>query len=211
MIQPLKLNTCRRMALALSSALLGFAMLAFPAAVAASAAESANRTSYVLFAEGDRSTSMSGNTEDLRRARALRVGTEALLYVRDGSGAYVIRDPATVRQARAVFEPQEKLGAQQAELGSRQAALGGRQAALGAQQAQLGAQQAAAPRRAVALSGQIHELGRQQAALGQQQAELGRQQSALGQQQQRLAREAHAKIRALLADALRRGLAQRVN
>ena len=211
MIQPLARHTCRRIAVVLSAALVGVATLASPSAVAARAAESADRTSYVLFAEGDRSTSMSGSMDDLRRAKALRAGTEAMLYVRDGSGAYVIRDPATIRQARAVFEPQERLGAQQAELGSRQAALGSRQAALGAQQAQLGARQAAAPRRAVALSGQMHALGRQQATLGQQQAELGRQQSALGQQQQRLAREAHAKMRALLADAVRRGLAQRVN
>jgi hypothetical protein len=208
MIQPL--NTCRRIALAFSAALVA-ATIATPPVIAATASESADRTAYVLFTPGSGSTSMSGSMEDLRRAKALRVGSEALLYVRDGSGAYVIRDAATLRQARAIFEPQEALGARQAELGSRQAALGSRQAALGAQQARLGARQAAAPRRAVALSAQMDELSRQQQALGEQQAALGRQQAALGEQQHRLAGEAQARFRALLAEAIRRGVAQRAN
>jgi hypothetical protein len=200
-----------RIAVALSAALAGL-MLASPPAGAEISVETAERFSYVLFAPGSRSTSMSGSTEDLRRARALRAGNEALLYVRDARGAYVIRDAATLRRARALFEPQEALGARQAELGSRQAALGSRQAALGAQQAQLGAQQAnAPPRRAVDLGGRMSALGRQQHALGEQQHALGRQQHALGQQQHRLAREAQAKMRALLDEAVRSGLAQRVN
>jgi hypothetical protein len=184
-----------------------FALIQAPAVAA-----EADRTSYVLFSQGSSSTTMSGSTDDLRRARTLRIGQEALLYVREGSEAYVVRDPATLRRAEAIFEPQEAMGARQAELGSRQAALGSRQAALGSQQARLGAQQAdASPRRAAGLGRQQAELGRRQDELGRQQNALGTRQSALGREQARLAREADVKFRALLAEALRAGVARRVD
>lgn len=206
MIEPLAFHTrkLRRFALALAASF-GLFALAQPAAAA-------DRTSYILFSQGSQSTTMSGSTEDLRRARALRSGGEALLYVRQGGAAYVIRDPATLRRARLVFEPQEALGARQAELGSRQAALGSRQAALGSEQARLGVRQAgASPERAAELGRQQAALGRRQDELGRQQDSLGKQQSALGREQARLAREADSKFQALLADALKRGLARRVN
>lgn len=197
---------------AAAGALLGLAAMIPLQPTAAVAGESEDRTSYVLFSQDSRDVTMSGSTEDIERARALRSGREALLYVRQGGAAYVIRDPATLRRARLIFEPQEALGARQAELGSRQAALGGLQAQLGAQQARLGAQQASAS------PGRVAELGRQQAVLGRRQDELGRrqnalgtQQSALGREQARLAREADSKFRALLADAMRSGVARRVN
>jgi hypothetical protein len=203
---------CSRIALAMLTVLSSLIMLIYPPAVAASAIQSSDRTSYVIFAPGSRSSTMSGSTEDLRRARTLRVGREGLLYVRHRGVSYVIRDAATLREAKLIFEPQEALGAQQAELGSRQAALGQRQARLGAEQARLGGQQASAsPRRAVELGRQQEALGRQQDALGRQQEALGRQQDALGGQQHRLAREADAKFRALLAQAVQRGIVRRVD
>jgi bla regulator protein blaR1 len=196
----------RRIFLAAAAALSGLAALIHLPAVAA------ERASYVLFAQGSQSTTMSGSTDDLKRAKAARVGGEALLYVRQGGASYVIRDPATLRRARLIFQPQEALGARQAELGSRQAGLGSRQAALGAEQARLGAQQAgASPGRAAELGRRQEALGRQQDELGKQQDALGRQQGALGREQGRLASEAEAKFRALLADALKRGLARRMN
>jgi hypothetical protein len=206
--QPL-LSQCRRATLALLTALSGLFLLIQPAA---GSAQPSDRTSYVLLSPGSTSSTMSGSTEDLQRARALRNGREGLLYVRQDGAAYVIRDAATLRRAEAIFAPQRAMGARQAELGSRQAALGSRQAALGAQQARIGSRQAnARPRQQLVLGRQQAELGRQQDALGRQQDALGRQQSALGHEQSRLAREADAKFRDLLADALRNGVAQRIN
>jgi hypothetical protein len=171
-----------------------------------------DRTSYILFAPGSDSISMSGSTDDLRRARALRAGNEAMLYVRQSGQSYVIRDPATLREVRAIFAPQEALGARQAELGARQAELGSRQAQLGSEQARLGSRQAdATPRQAAELAEQQGELGRRQGELGEQQSALGEQQSALGREQDRLGRIASDKLEALLADALRRGVARRVD
>ncbi|HEV2747681.1 MAG TPA: hypothetical protein VGW34_10330 [Allosphingosinicella sp.] len=211
MTEPFVPRHCRRIALAVAAALSAIGPVV-PGGAAASTAEAADRASYVLLAPGSRSSTMSGSMEDLRRAQSLRAGREGLLYVRYGGAAYVIRDAATLRRAQAIFEPQEALGARQAELGSRQAALGSRQAKLGAEQARLGARQASAsPDRADELGRQQDALGRRQDALGEQQDALGRQQDALGREQDRLGRAAEAKFRALLADAVRRGLAQRVN
>ena len=212
--------TTRRIALGALAALSSLAM-ALP-----SAAVAGDHASYVLFTPGTESVMMSGSTDDITRARKMRVGSEPLLYVRQGAERYIIRDPATLRAAGAIFKPQAELGAQQGELGSRQAELGSRQAALGAQQAKLGAQQArlgaqqsdARPSEQAEYGRQQDELGRQQDALGRQQDELGKQQSALGEQQDALGREqdrlgriAREKFDSLLADALRRGIAQRVD
>jgi hypothetical protein len=166
------------------------AFAALTALAMASPAPTADHAYYVLFTPGSESVMMSGSTDDITRARALRHGNEAMLYARVNGVAYITRDPATLRAAAALFKPQSEMGAKQAELGSRQAELGSRQAALGAKQA---------------------ALGRQQDELGRQQDALGRQQDALGREQDRLGQIARAKFDALLSDAIRRGLAQRVN
>jgi bla regulator protein BlaR1 len=204
-----------RLSLAALAAVCGLALLAGPqalAGVAGAGAERADPTAYVLLVQGSRSSTMSGSTEDLERARGLRRGLEGLLYVRRGGAAYVIRDAATLRQAEAIFAPQQALGARQGELGERQAALGRRQAALGSQQGRLGVRQAnATPKEQLALGREQLALGEQQNALGAQQNALGQQQAALGREQQRLAREADTRFMALLEDAMRRGVAQRVD
>jgi hypothetical protein len=201
----------RPIALAVLAALSAVLLLvSAPAALASG--HSDDRFSYILFSEGSRSTTMSGSLDELGRARALRRGNEALLYVRRDGNAWIIRDSATLRRAQAIFEPQQALGARQAALGSRQAALGSRQAALGAEQGRLGRLQSGAkPARQLELGRQQHELGRQQNELGRQQNLLGQQQSALGREQARLAREADVQFRALLEDAIRRGIAQRID
>ena len=202
----------RVIALAVLTATSAPILLSHPSAAAASGAESADRTAYVLLRAGSRDSTMSGSMDDLRRAQSLRARGEGLLYARYEGSSYVIRDPATLRRAQSIFEPQQAMGARQAELGSRQAALGRRQAQLGAQQARLGSKQASAsPSRADALGRQQDELGRQQDELGRQQDALGRQQDALGREQDRLGRVADEALRALLADAIRSGVAQPVD
>jgi hypothetical protein len=175
-------------------------------------AQSADRISYVLLSEDGQDSTMSGTGADMERARALRAGRGALLYARLDGVAYVVRDPATLARARAIFEPQRRLGARQGALGARQGALGARQGALGAEQGRLGARMAnASPRQARALSAQQSELGRRQSELGRQQAALGAQQAELGREQARLGREAQAQLRMLLTEAIRSGAARRVD
>ena len=59
--------------------------------------------------------------------------------MRDGK-AYIIRDPATIKQAMDFFAPARELGRQQEALGKQQEALGAQQEALGAKQEALGEQ-----------------------------------------------------------------------
>src|SRR4051812_49320894 len=143
-----------RIATLASLAVLAGALIA-PPAFAADAGRTAGAWGYVLLSPGSRDVSMSGSTDDVRRARSLRSDGEGLLYVHQGGSAYVIRDAATLRRAQALFEAQKAMGARQSELGARQAALGHQQARLGAQQARLGLQQASSSSRdAEALSRQ---------------------------------------------------------
>ena len=201
----------RPVALALMVALAApLASVSVPAA-AATQVRTADGTRYIFLAQGNRSSTMNASTEDLTRVRSLRTGNEALLYVRHRGAAYVIRDAETLRRAEAIFKPQDIIGAQQGELGRRQGELGRRQGELGKEQARLGLLQAdARPREQGELGRQQGELGRRQGELGRQQGELGRQQDLLVKEQARLAKEAQAKIEALLADAIRRGLARRI-
>jgi beta-lactamase regulating signal transducer with metallopeptidase domain len=203
---------------------------------------SATGDEYVLLS-ADGSSTMSGSTEDIARAKKLLgPGEREILWFRQGGKEYVVRDPQTLKAAADLFAPQAELGkrqaalgAKQAELGSRQAALGAEQAKLGGQQAKLGAEQArvaadeareTADGKEVndrlarqqdelsakqdALGRQQDELGRKQDALGKQQDELGRQQDELGKQQDKLGREAEAKFRALMSDAIAKGIARPV-
>jgi beta-lactamase regulating signal transducer with metallopeptidase domain len=185
---------------------------------------------------------------DLKHLRALRDASKAdIVWFRRNGKAYIIRDAATVQQAKAIWAPQEaqidklmeelhrqqgtlsaqqeelsrlmeqvrvpvpdltaelqklqaqldqlhKHGATQEELGEVQSALGDLQGKLGEIQGKVGEQQGA--------------LGAKQGELGELQGKLGEQQGKLGEQQARLAEEASRKMKALLDNALARGLAQ---
>ena len=175
-------------------------------------ADPADRLSYVLLTGKDGSAMMSGSTDDVRRARSLQAGDASLLYVRQDGVAYVIRDPALLRRAKAIMAPQRELGKRQGELGKQQGELGRRQGALGAEQGRLGAMMADARVRELGEVGrQQGELGRKQAELGAQQAALGQRQAELGREQVRLAKLAKPQFQALVDEAIRRGLAQRVD
>jgi beta-lactamase regulating signal transducer with metallopeptidase domain len=174
---------------------------------------------YVLLLPG-KSVVMNGSTWDVRRARKLRANDDEELFWFEREGeSYVIRDAATLRRIRDLFEPQQKLGERQAALGGQQAELGGKQAGLGGKQAELGAKQAEVGARmgklgaeqarldregdTEALEAQLKQLetkmhdleremdkyGTPQEELSRQQEELSRQQEALGRQQEELGRQ----------------------
>lgn len=168
--------------------------------------------SYILMTAGERgSMMMHGSTSELRRARELRNGTEPLLFIQRGGKAYVVRDAATLEKAVAIFKPQSELGRRQGALGRQQGALGRQQGELGRQQAQLASRRVSERDASDELDRQQEELGRRQHELGEQQRVLGKQQSKLGQEQERLSREAQARFRALVDDAIRRGLTREVS
>jgi hypothetical protein len=187
------------------AALAGFAALFLAAPVSAARIASDGSSAFVLFNPGSGGAEISGSMEDVRRAKSLRRDSEALLYVREGGAAYVIRDAATLRRAKSFFEPEEALGARQSELGSHQTALGERQSRLGAREAGLSKRQANSSHR------DDDDLARQEQALSTEEEALGRQQEQLGREQSRASAIAAGHIWALFRDALRLGLTHRVD
>jgi hypothetical protein len=212
--------------------------------------------SYVLIAPPHHTT-MSGSTEDLRKARALAGdGKEPLLYVRRNGQEYIIRDAATLKAIEESFAAQREIGEKQSEIGHKQSELGHKQSELGQKQAELGSKQAALGRKMAEvaqkqsslalerhrlertnaqvspeferreqeleremepLEQQMEELGRQMEVFTQPMEELGRQMEALGKPMEELGRqmesasqEAQNKVRTLLDDAIRKGLAEPV-
>jgi bla regulator protein blaR1 len=78
---------------------------------------------YVLFLDRD-VTLVNGTARDYARGKALRRSPqEQLFWFQRAGKEYVIRDPATLKQLQALFEPQMSLGQQQAALGTKQAQL----------------------------------------------------------------------------------------
>ncbi|HEY4951316.1 MAG TPA: M56 family metallopeptidase [Candidatus Acidoferrales bacterium] len=136
-------------------------------------------------------------------------------FIHDGK-AYIIRDPATIKQAMDFFAPARELGRQQEELGKQQEALGAQQEALGAKQEALGEQmekvrvkipdmtaelqKLEAELKKLGTDGTQDDLGRIQEKIGEiqgrigelqskageKQAELGEKQGALGEEQGKL-------------------------
>jgi bla regulator protein BlaR1 len=183
--------------------------------------------SYVLLYDKD-SAVMSGSTSDIRTAKKLRGDSDVpLLWFERNGKEYVIRDPATLAQARNLFKGQMELGEKQGDLGEQQGKLGGEQGKLGAEMGSYGARigELAARQASLALAGKDDEsesleaemeelsekmeaLGRQMEALGEKQEVLGRQQEELGRQQEKLSHDAEQQLQALLDKAVASGLAK---
>jgi len=153
----------------------------------------------------------------------LRASNGDFIWFRRNGKAYIIRDAATVQQAKAIWSPQEALGKQQEELGRQQEALGAQQEELGKQmeqvrvpvpdltaelqklQAQLdelhkhGATQEELGEAQDALRELRNELGTGKlGAIGGKEGELGAQQAEIGDLQRRLG-EAQAQLNQLHA------------
>jgi len=101
---------------------------------------------------------------------------------------------AELLKIQARLDQLHKNGATQEELGELQEALGDLQGKLGELQGEAGGQQGA--------------IGGKQGELGAQQEKLGEQQEKLGEEQARLAEEASRKMKALIDNALAKGLAK---
>lgn len=149
---------------------------------------------YVIVT-GD-TTTMSGSTDDLRRAKAMhgRIGGDYIWFRRDGK-AFVIRDAGMLKAAAKLLEPQHELGMQQGELGDQQAKLGELQAELGEKQSRVRTTPADLTREIDKLkeklrkAGSADELGDVQALLAELQSKIGDKQSHIGDQQAKLGEE----------------------
>lgn len=168
--------------------------------------------SFVIIS-GD-STTMSGSSGDEELAQSLRskISGDYVWFVRNGK-AYFIDDPTWVKQAQALFKPQEELGRKQEELGAQQEKLGEQQEKLGELQSKVSVRLPAIDKELANLEAQLKrfqsaekaevtqdqlselqskigdlqsKLGEAQSAAGEKQAALGEQQAKLGDEQAKL-------------------------
>ena len=174
---------------------------------------------HYVIVEGD-SISMSGSGDDAHRAKALRskINGDYIWFHRDEK-EYVITDQGTIKEAKALFAPQEELGRKQEALGKMQEELGARQEELGKHmeeirvklpdlrkeikkleaelsdidtpktQVELGELQAELGEMQAKIGEQMAQAGGMQGELGAKQGELGAQQGKLGREQGELGRE----------------------
>ncbi|HEX6904786.1 MAG TPA: M56 family metallopeptidase [Thermoanaerobaculia bacterium] len=184
-----------------------------------------NGNSWIIL-KGENNTIMNGSTRDIEKVRQLRKGGEDIFWFRRDGKAYVVRDAATLAQVEKIWEPIGELGAKQGELGAQQGALGGKQGALGAKQGALGAQQGtlAAERvrrgseadereiekRQREIEKDMDQLSREMEDLGGEMEALGRQMEDLGRRMEAASAKAEKDMQALMAQAIRSGVAQEV-
>jgi bla regulator protein BlaR1 len=188
--------------------------------------------SYVLSYGDMNVVNVNGDTDfrELRHA----YGRQFFWFRHDGR-AYVVRDAATIQRLIDLYRPQNELGREQGELGRKQGELGRKQGELGRRQGELGREQGHLgveqarmsrfddddpssfsrrrdlERRERELSRRQDDLGREQDALGREQSKLGEEQSRLGERQSALSREIERKIKPMLDEMIRKGIAERAH
>jgi beta-lactamase regulating signal transducer with metallopeptidase domain len=130
--------------------------------------------------------SSDGNSDVANSLRRSFSG-DFIWFIHDGK-AYIIRDPATIKQAMDFFTPTQELGRQQEALGKQQEALGAQQEALGAKQEALGEQMERVRVRIPDLTAELQKLEAELKKMGQDgtQDDLGRIQEKIGEIQSRI-------------------------
>lgn len=146
-------------------------------------------------------TISSDGNSDVANSLRRNFSGDFIWFIRGGK-AYIIRDPATIKQAMDFFAPAQALGRQQEELGKQQEALGAQQEALGAKQEALGEQmekvrvkipdmtaelqKLEAELKKMGADGTQDDLGRIQEKIGEIQSRIGELQSQAGEKQSEL-------------------------
>lgn len=152
---------------------------------------------------------MSGDTGDLKRARALQkqMNGDYIWFLR-GREALVVTDPLILERFNAIFAPQEGFSAQQDRLSEWQDRLSAWQDRLTATLERITEAQADHPGSAAVSAGSIEEISAQMAEVARLQGEVGEEQAKLGQTESRFTIESTAQVRALLDEARAGGLAR---
>jgi hypothetical protein len=110
------------------------------AATAQAAPPAPHADSYMLLRDADTITMMSGDIHEIEHVKKLRqTPNERLIWFRLDGREYVIRDPATIAQAEAIWKLVQQLGSEMGKLGGEQGKLGAKPGEVGAQLGALGA------------------------------------------------------------------------
>ena len=111
----------------------------------------------------DETTTMSGQSRDVERARSLRNRGEDLLWFFLDGKEYVVRDRGVLEQVQDLWGPVQRIGAEQGAIGAKQGEIGAQQGAVGARQGSIGAEQGA-------IGARQGEIGARQAQLASREA-----------------------------------------
>jgi chromosome segregation ATPase len=150
---------------------------------------------------------LESDRDELKRQSGRIEGS--FVWMRQGNKRYVIQDPALVKRAKDILEPEAEMNQNQGKIGELQGQLGETQGQLGEEQGRLGERQARLAERQAKLAelqarrnidaatrdqidrlkeeidAEQESIGRAQSRLGTQQEKMGRDQSKLGVEQQR--------------------------
>ena len=98
------------------------------------------RTQEVPFVllRADGNNIMSGNTDDIERARRHLRSGEPLLWFRYGGREYVVRDAGVLREAEELWGPVGRIGDEQGRIGEQMGEIGEEQGRIGAQMGEVG-------------------------------------------------------------------------
>src|ERR1700683_1296833 len=166
-----------------------------------------------------------------------KISGDFIWFRRDGK-SYLIRDPATIKRAKDFFAAVQELDRKQEGLGEKQEALGkqqeevhvqipdmtedlhkleaelkklgasGTQEDLGRIQGEIGELQSKLGDLQSVAGEEQGKMGEKQGALGEEQGKLGEMQGELGRQQEEVFKNASRQMKALIDDAVARGLAK---
>jgi bla regulator protein BlaR1 len=138
------------------------------AAHAATGAATADepRTQEVPFVllRADGNNVMSGNTDDIERARRHRRANEGLLWFRYGGREYVVRDAGVLREVEELWESVGRIGEQQGRIGGQLGEIGEAQGRIGAQLGEIGERQGQLGARMGVLGSRLGVLASREAA-----------------------------------------------
>jgi hypothetical protein len=157
---------------------------------------------YALVRDGERGTSMTGDSADWSAVKNLRKRINGdFLWFRDGGKPYIVQDAGVLARARAAWEPVEKLGKEMDVHGREMDRHGKAMGALGKdmERAAVGTKPDEA---------KMHAIERRMNDAGKPMDALGKQMDVLGKRMDAESRTADKTVRTLIREALDKGLAQ---
>jgi len=157
---------------------------------------------YALVRDGERGTSMTGDSADWSTIKTLRKRISGdFLWFRDGGKPYIVQDAGVLARARKAWEPVDKLGKEMDVRGREMDKHGKVMDALGKDMERAAA--GTKPDEA-----KMHALERRMNDAGKPMDALGKQMDALGKRMDAESRTADKTVRALIREAVDKGLAQ---
>lgn len=142
------------------------------------------KNGFALFADNGDTIIMNGTNRDIDAAGRERKGKESLLWLRRGQQAYVIRDEATIAQARALYAPMTELSRMEGQLSSAEGRIAGAQSGIAARES--------------AEASRMSDMAARQGELESQRAELESQRATLAAEPNaQAARQLDAQMRSL--------------